>query len=243
MNSKINHFLVAFLIVVIIVLNACNAEMNQSITLQSSYNTTASTSTPLTSTSTVTPTLTPTDWISALLTTTPTMYPLPTLPPDCGKAKLGGIGTQTRDKSHKILVQGIAILCGQIYFPVIGRPETISVIEGMIDLDTGTINSKTADIEFHPGAGSNIWYAIFDTNNAFVEVYSLNGLTMEQVKEPTFDECQNITEHYYNAHDNAPIYACVITNLGNISRIKVEQYDPLGNETMALEISFVTWEK
>lgn len=48
---------------------------------------------------------------------------------------------------------------------------------------------------------------------------------------------------YGNDHDNEPEYACVITNLGNISRIKVEQYNPLGKNVMSLEISFITWER
>ncbi|NTU56314.1 MAG: hypothetical protein HGA79_08700 [Anaerolineales bacterium] len=80
-------------------------------------------------------------------------------------------------------------------------------------------------------------------NNAFARVYSLNGLTMEHAKEPAFDECQSITAPYGNDQDNEPEYACVITNLGNISRIKVEQYNPLGKNVMSLEISFVTWKK
>ena len=241
MNLKINRFLLGSLIVTSIVLNACSAELNQSITLQPSPN--IATSTPVPATSTVIPTLTPTDWISALLTTTPTRYPLPTLPPDCGTVKLSSAGTQTIDKSQKILIQGTAILCGQIYFPVVGRPETITVLEALIDLDTGTIDLDSADIEFCPGAGSMIFYGFCNTNNSYVMVYSLNGLTMEHAKEPAFAECQGITKPISNDHDNEPEYACVITNQRNISRIKVEQYNPLGNDAMALEISFVTWAK
>lgn len=210
---------------------------------------TLATSTPVPMASTAILTLTtpstssPTSWIIALLTTTPTMYPLPALPPDCGTAKLGSGGTQSIDNPQNILIQGTAILCGQIYFSPVAPPKTIFVIEDMIDLDAGKIDFASADIEFCPGGGSMIFYGICDMNNAFVRVYSLNGLTMEHAKEPTFDECQSITAPYGNDHDNEPEYACVITNLGNVSRIKVEQYNPLGKNVMSLEISFVTWKK
>lgn len=196
------------------------------------------TSSPVLMTST--PTLTPTDWFYALLTTTPTMYPLPTLPPDCGKVYLGNAGTQTIDNEQKIILQGTAILCGQIYFSPVDTPQTISVPEAVIDLDTGKIDFDTADIEFCPGGGSMIFYYFCNLNNSYVMQYSLNGLTMEHAKEPTFADCQSIIEHLSNTSDNEPEYACVITNLGNIARIKVEQYNPIEN-IMSLEISFVTW--
>jgi hypothetical protein len=165
------------------------------------------------------------------------MYPLPTFLPDCGTVKLGGAGTQTTDKSQKILVQGTAILCGQIYFPVIGRPKTISVLEAMIDLDTGTIDSATADIEFCPGAGTDIFYYFCNVNNALLKEFSLLPQDPEQ---PTFEDCQNVIEPYSRTTDNEPKYACVITNSRNVSRIKIERYNPLDNE-MSLEISFITW--
>lgn len=63
---------------------------------------------------------------------------------------------------------------------------------------------------------------------------------MEHAKEPSFEECENGKE---SGNDNEPEYACVITSLGNISRVKVEQYNPLGDDAMALKISFITWEK
>lgn len=240
MNLKINRFLLPGLIVTSIVLNACDNELNQSITLQPSPSMATSIPIPATSTSTITPTLTPTDWLSALLTTTPTRYPLPTLPPDCGTVKLGSPGTQTIDKSEKILVKGIATLCGQIYFPIVGRPETISVPEALIDLDTGRIDSDAADVEFCPGAGSDIFYYLCNVNNTLMKAY---GLTGEKQKQPTFDDCRGTSEPFESTNDNETEYACVITNLDNISRIKVEQYNPLGNDDMALEISFITWEK
>jgi len=243
MKLKISCFLLTVFVVVSFALNACGADLNQSITLQPSPSLVTSTPIPVISTLTQIPTMTPTNWLSALLTTTPIRYPLPALPPDCGTVKLSSAGTQTMDGSHKTLVQGMAILCGQIYFPVIGRPETITVLEALIDLDAGMIVEDFADLEFYPGAGSMIFYGFRNVNNSSVMVYSLNGLTMEHAKEPTFAECQGITQPSRNDHDNEPEYACVITNLGNISRIKVEQYNPLGNDAMALEISFITWEK
>jgi len=243
MNLNINPFLLTVLVIVSIALNACGADLNQSITLQPSPSLVTSAPIHVISTLTEIPTVTSTDWLSALLTTTPTRYPLPALPPDCGTVKLGSAGTQTIDGSHKTLVQGMAILCGQIYFPVIGRPENITVSEALIDLDAGTIDEDSADIEFCPGAGSMIFYGFCNANNSHVMVYSLNGLTMGHAKEPTFAECQGITKTISNDHDNEPEYACVISNLGNISRIKVEKYNPLGNDAMALEISFITWEK
>jgi len=170
------------------------------------------------------------------------MYPLPTLPPDCGMAHLGQAGTQTIDNSQKILIQGTAILCGQVYLegPFL---KPLPVIEALLDLDTGTFDFESVDILFCPGGGTMIFYGFCNLNNAHVQVYSLNGLTMEHAKEPTFDKCQSITKPYGNDNDNEPEYACVITSRGNISRIKVEQYNPLGDNVMSLEVSFVTWEK
>lgn len=243
MKLKVSRFLLACLIITGIVLNACGNKVNQPINLAPSPTLATSTPTLTTSTLTVTPILTPTDWFYAMLTTTPTMYPLPTLPPDCGTVKLGSAGTQTIDKLHKIIVQGTAILCGQIYFSLVDTPKTISVPEATIDLDTGKIDFDTADIEFCPGGGSMIFYWFCNLNDSYVKEYSLNGLTMEHAKEPTFTDCQSITKPLSNDGDNEPEYACVITNLGNIARIKVEQYNPLGDEAMALEISFITWEK
>lgn len=240
MKLKSNSFLLAYLIIAGIVLNACGGKFNQPIKLTPSP--TLATSTPTLSTSTlaVIPTLTPTDWFFAMLTTTPTMYPLPTLPSDCGTTKLGSAGTQTIENAQKILVQGTAILCGQIYFSPVDTPKTISVPEATIDLDTGKIDFDTADIEFCPGGGSMIFYGFCNLNNSFVRVFSLDGLTMEHAKEPSFEECESGKEP---GNDNEPEYACVITSLGNISRVKVEQYNPLGDAAMALEISFITWEK
>jgi hypothetical protein len=243
MNLRISRFLLFCLIAISIVLNSCGGSMNQSITLQPSPSLATSTPVPITSTLTVSPTFSPTDWIGALLTTTPPIYPLPTLPPDCGTVKLGDAGTQTIDNSQKILVQGTAIICGQVYTDTYGALwHPVAIVESMLDLDTGTFGLESADIQFCPGGGTDIFYALCNINETFVEVYSLNGLTMERAKEPTFDECQGIARPYYNAHDNVPEYACVITKLGNVSRIKVEIYNPLGDDVMSLGISFITWE-
>lgn len=157
MRLKIKQQFVAGLVVICIVLNACSAIQNQAPTLQPSLILATSTTPPAISTLIITPTMTPTNWFIAMLTTTPTMYPLPTLPPDCGTAKLGNAGTQTQDNTQKILVQGTAVLCGQIYFSPVDTPKTISVPEAMIDLDTGKVDSAAADLEFCPGAGSMIF--------------------------------------------------------------------------------------
>src|SRR5688572_4611623 len=168
MKLNIRSFLLVYLIITAIVLNACGGKLTQSINL-----------TPWSTLATSTLTLTPTDWFYALLTTTPTMYPLPTLPPDCGKVYFGSAGTQTIDNQQKIILQGTAILCGQIYFSPVDTPKTISVPEAVIDLDTGKIDFDTADIEFCPGGGSMIFYYFCNLNNSYVMQYSLNGLTME----------------------------------------------------------------
>jgi len=245
MNLKINRFLLTCLIFTSIFFSACSVEQNQPVTLQTASRVENTfTSVPATPTLTRTQTRTPTATETPFPTATATfLHPLPTLPPSCGTAKLGHAGTQTIDNSENILIQGVAILCGQIYFSPGDLPKTIPVAEAMIDLDTGKIDSATADIEFCPGAGSMIFYWFCNLNNSYVKEYSLNGLTMEHAKEPTFDDCQSITEPLSNDGGNEPEYACVITNLGNIARIKVEKYNPLAHEAMALEISFITWKK
>lgn len=239
MRLKIKQLLIVGFVVIGIVLNACGAFQNQIPTIQPSPTLATSTPARATSTLTVTPTFTPTDWFSVMLTTTPTMYPLPTLPPNCGTAKLGQAGTQTVDNSQKLLIQGTAILCGQIYFSPVAPPKTISVIEDMIDLDTGKNDPVWADIEFCPGGGSMIFYDFCAINNTMIKEFNLLPQDPEQ---PTFADCQNITKAYSRTNDNEPKYACVITNLGNVSRVKIEQFNPVEN-AMSLEISFVTWRK
>ncbi|MBV6450352.1 MAG: hypothetical protein MHPDNHAH_01076 [Anaerolineales bacterium] len=239
MNLKISRFLVIGLIVMGVILNSCGIKQNQPIASQPTLILAISTPISVTLSSTVVPSLAPTDWLSALLTTTPTMYPLPTLPPNCGTVKIGQAGTQTIDNPQKILIQGTAILCGQIYFSPVAPPKTISVIEGMIDLDTGKIDLASADIEFCPGGGSMIFYYFCDINNALVKEFNLLPQDPEQ---PSFEDCSSVTNPYSRTNDNEPKYACVITNSGNISRVKIEQYNPMEN-VMSLEISFVTWGK
>jgi len=243
MKLRISRFLLNVLVVVNIALNACGADLNQSITLQPSPSLATSTPSHVISTLTEIPTVTPTDWLSALLTTTPTMYPLPTLPPDCGTVKLGSAGTQTIDNTQKILVQGTAILCGQIYIPIVGSKETITVLEGMIDLDAGIFNAEDADLQFCPGGGSTIFYYFCDVNDTVVRKYRFlfeNGKLLEP-KQPPFEECLG-TKSYSGINDDEAKYACVVTTLGNISRVKFEQYDPL-DDAMSVELSFITWEK
>jgi len=249
MKLKIHRFLLVFLIITGIVLNACGSKLNQSI--NPTLSPTLATSTPIpatltlsiTPTLTVTPTLTPTDWFIVLLTTTPTMmYPLPTLPPDCGMIKLGKAGTQTIDNKQNILVQGTAILCGQIYDSIMGNI-TATVLDGLIDLDSGTLSIEKADLWFCPGGGSTIFYYFCHVNNTEVRKYQFlfeNG-KVKDPEQPSFEECLG-TKPYTGINDDEAKYACVVTTLGNISRVKMEQYNPLDN-VMSVEISFITWEK
>jgi len=241
MSLKFNQFLLFCLIATSIVLNSCGARLDQSITLQPSPGLATSTQVPATSTLTVTPTFSPTDWIGALLTTTPPIYPLPTLPPDCGTVKLGGAGTQTIDNSEKILVQGTAIICGQVYTDTNGvfwHP--VAVVEAMLDLDTGTFDLKSADLQFCPGGGSMIFYYFCDVNSALIKEF---GFTMQKLEQPTFEDCKSVSKPHESTNDNEPIYVCVITNKGHVARVKVERPNPLGKYVMSQEISFVTWEK
>jgi len=174
-------------------------------------------------------------------TATPTfLYPMPTLLPDCGTVQLGASGTQIIDKSENVIIQGTAILCGDIYVSPGILPQTLYVVEGMMDLDAGIFDSESADIRFYPGGGSMIFYGFMSMNNSLMKVF---GLTATSQKQPGFMECSNLSKPYESTNDNGPEYACVITNLGNISRVKVEQYNPLGENVMSLEISFVTWKK
>lgn len=243
MKLKVSGFLLACLIITGIALNACGNKVNQPVNLTPSPTLATFTPTLVTSTLTVTPTLTPTDWFIAMLTTTPTMYPLPTLPPDCGTVRLGSAGTQTIDKTQNILVQGTAILCGQIYFSPVDTPKTITILEGLIDLDTGTFNAENADLWFCPGGGSTIFHYFCNINDTVVRKYQFlfeNEKVLEP-KQPSFEECLG-TKPYTGINDDEAKYACVVTTLGNISRVKLEQYDPL-DEVMSVEISFITWKK
>ena len=237
MKLKVNRFLLACLIIVGIALNACGSKVNQPINLTPSPTLALSTPTR------ATPTLNPIDLYIAMLTTTPTAPPLPTLPPDCGAVKLGDAGTQTIDNKQKILIKGTAVLCGQIYVSIVGSRITATVLEGLIDLDTGTFNAEDADLWFCPGGGSTIFYYFCDVNNTEVRKYRFlfeNG-KVKDPKQPSFEECLG-TEPYSGINDDEAKYACVVTTLGNISRVKMEQYDPL-NDVMSVEISFITWKK
>lgn len=197
MKLKSGYSLLVGLILASMILSSCGASQSQTPTIQPSPTKATATSVPATLTVTPTPTATlpttPTSWISALLTATPTrVVPLPTLPPDCGIVNLGRAGTQTIDNTQNILVQGTVILCGQVYLegPFL---KPLPIVEAVLDLDSGKLDLELADVLFCPGGGTMIFYGFCDMNNAFVRVYSLNGLTMEHAKEPAFDECQSIT--------------------------------------------------
>lgn len=240
---NINSFLLACLIIASIVLNACGGESNQPINLTPSPTLSTSTPTIPTVPLTVSPTMNLSDLYIAMLTATPTAPPLPTLPPDCGSVKLGVAGTQTIDNTQEILVQGTAILCGQIYVSIVGSTITATVREGLIDLDTGTFNEENADFRFCPGGGSTIFYYFCDVHNTEVRKYRFlfeNGTVIDP-KQPSFEECLG-TKPYTGINDDEAKYACVVTTLGNISRVKAEQFDPL-DDVMSVEISFVTWGK
>jgi hypothetical protein len=101
---------------------------------------------------------------------------------------------------------------------------------------TGT---GAADIWFNISAGSMFFYGLFSDNNAV----AVNWGISDDTPEPTFDECESMS-HLFN-NDNEPQYICVITNAGHVSRIKVEQYDPLKDMRAnlgSMKISFITWD-
>jgi hypothetical protein len=169
------------------------------------------------------------------------LYPI-TFPSDCGKVKLGDAGTQIIDHTEKILIQGTAVMCGDTY---VDSPFQINlpVLESMIDLDTGTFNVEDADLRFCPGGGSTLFYYFCDINDTVVRKYRFlfENNTVLEPKQPPFEECLG-TKPYSGINDDAAKYACVVTTLGNISRVKFERYDPL-DDAMSVEISFITWEK
>jgi hypothetical protein len=239
---KINSFLFGFLIIAGVVLNACSVTQNQAPTLQSTLILTTHTPIPITSTatSTITPTATPTSWVNSLLTAAPTlMNPLSKLPPDCGTVSFGHTGTQTIDNSQKILIQGTAIICGDGYLDG-NSIKPFPVIEAMLDLDTGKFDLESADLFFCPSGGSDTFYYYCDVNNSKIRVYSVFQL---REQEPTFEDCNSVTQPFEYKDDNEPVYICVITNQGNVSRVKVEKFNFVMGAGSSEEISFITWEK
>jgi hypothetical protein len=173
--------------------------------------------------------------MTPLPTATPTIYPIE-FPSDCGKVKLGRAGTQVIDHPSNILIQGTAIMCGDISVDGIFK-SALPVLESMIDLDTGTFSVEDADLQFCPGGGSTLFYYFCDINHTMVRKYQ----AYEKPKQPPFEECLG-TKPYSGVNDDEAKYLCVVTTLGNISRVKVERYDPV-EDTLSFEISFITWEK
>lgn len=163
-----------------------------------------------------------------------TAEPSPTFPKDCGRITLGSLGTQSQDKRHPVLAQGIALLCNQVYRDADGAFLISTPIpEAWLDLDTGSSGTEsTADLWLYRGGGSDLFYYLFDLDNARVV-----GLWGDD--EPTFDECKDIDK--LDNSENAPWYACVITNAGHVARIKVEEYEPFRNVS-SMKISFITWD-
>lgn len=165
----------------------------------------------------------------------------PTLHPECGTVKLGIPGTQSQDTSHKIIVQGTAILCASVSTES-GYFEPIPILEGTFDLDKGSTEmSENADIEFSASGGRMIFYYVYPINDAFGIQWSLQVGTQkaQYPPEPTFDDCYNLSNTY--SGDNETAYLCVWTGANNLSRVKVEEWNPLDNQTLAIKISFITW--
>jgi len=171
----------------------------------------------------------------ATATSAPSPIPMPTLPAACGTASIGGPGTQHPDSRHRIATQGVAILCAQLTFGP-GRPQPVRVPQALIDLDTGTPQPESSDLEFEVTAGSDIFYLFAPVNGA-----QLGPVTED---EPGFDGCLRMqSEFTEDAHVEVATgdYFCVLTNNGHTAQVKVETYNPLGPYVLALEVSFITW--
>lgn len=236
MRSKTSCYLLTCLIVSV-VCSSCAASQSQPTIVQVSP-TTEATATPVPATFIPTPTWGLNLRVGTTIptpTATPT-FVLPVLPSDCGKVKLGHAGTQLIDHTEKVLIQGTAILCGATYVEghsIISLP----VLQSMFDLDDGTFNVEDADIYFCPGGGSTLFYYFCDVNDTMVRKYQ----AYEKPKQPSFEECLG-TKPYSGVDDDEAKYLCVVTTLGNISRVKVEQYNPV-DDTLSFKISFITWKK
>ena len=172
-----------------------------------------------------------------------TAEPSPTFLQNCGVITLGSSGTQIQDKNRRALVQGTVVLCNAtfrdengFYFTSIPRQEA------QLDLDTGSSGTgSTPDIWFYAGGGSDIFYYLWSLNGAFNVGLDPKWFYKKSLHEgePTFDECKDI--HNMEDSENSPLYSCVITNAGHVSRIKVEQYNPY-NSIDSMKISFITWD-
>ena len=175
---------------------------------------------------------------TAVPTSTPTLPPLPTLPPACGTIVSSHPGSQTLGEAWPVLAQGEVVLCAQVYVSPDG-PQVVTVQEALLDLDAGVFGELESDVEFEVSGGSMLFYGLLARNQASIDIWSLNGLTLEHARQPTAEECRNRTNPF--ANDNEPEYACLTTSEGNISRLKVEEYNPLGKAVLAIRLSFVTW--
>ena len=233
MRSKTSCYLLACLMIISIVSSACAAGQNQPAAVQTSP-ALETTATPIAATSTSTQELRPTASRTPVPTATPTLYPIE-FPPDCGKVKRGRAGTQVIDHTTDILVQGTAIMCGAIYVDSPFRI-TLPVLPGMLDLDTGTFNVEDADFQFCPGGGSTLFYYFCDVGHSILRKYQAYPA---KPKQPPYEECLTAIP-YSGINDDEIKYACVVTNSGNFSRVKVERFDPLA-DVISVEISFITW--
>lgn len=196
-----------------------------------------------TSTNTLAPSKTPAPTSTAIPATATGTPTASILADGCGTVELGEPGTQTRERPEDILVQGTVILCGDVYLYA-NQFWPIPVPEGMLDLDTGQIGmTEDADIKFVASGGTNMFYYIYGVNEAAAVPWSITLIDGAVVDppQPTFEDCSSLVVAY--ANDNEPWFVCVVTGFGNVARIKLEAYNPLGSGALAVEISFITWRR
>lgn len=182
----------------------------------------------------------PTETFTPEPTITETPWPLPTFSGPCGTVTLGTPGTQSQDKTHPVLVQGTSLLCNiasaDVFNFVFDPPRP----QSRLDLDTGSPGFAGADLFFFvPGRGMFL-YGPVAVNGAQSMGWS-RSYNDPQVREPTFDECKNLSSLF--ANDNQDIYVCMITNQGHVARIKLEELKEMKREEglFSLRISFITW--
>ena len=154
-------------------------------------------------------------------------------PSPCGSIFSDKPGTQSAPSGEKILAQGTALVCAELYNDGGNSWRSLLIPESLIDLDTGTLGiTETADLWFCPAAGSDMFYAFCGIQQSWVYSAALN--------EPSWDDCRDIQGPFSSDSDNEPSFLCVKTNRGNIAKVKVEENTPLGSHMIAWVISFIT---
>ena len=88
-----------------------------------------------------------------------------------------------------------------------------------------------------------MFYYIHGINEGRAVPWSITdiGGIVQDPPEPSYEDCLNLVNTY--ANDNEPHFVCMLTGPGNVARVKVEQFNPLGSGVLAIEISFITWEQ